>query len=100
MMIERFQIMFTANGNCEFVPRDQVFPLLSINCSLPLQKISNFALRLSTRIVIECFYLLIFYFEKSSTRVCLCHERDTKSLYYQLTLVSSLTCKGSNTTYS
>ena len=32
--IERFSIMFTSNGNREFVPRDQVSPLLVVYCSL------------------------------------------------------------------
>ena len=33
-------------------------------------KISSFMLVLSTKIVLDCFYLLIFYSEKFSTDVC------------------------------
>ena len=51
-----------ANGKREFVAQHvtRFFPLLVFNSSFLLQKISSF----------ELFYLLIFYFEKFSTRVC------------------------------
>ena len=52
----------------EFVPRDQVSPftcrLLFIISTHKLVVSRNF---LSIRIVLSCFYLLIFYFEKFST---------------------------------
>ena len=51
----------------EFVPRDQVFPLLAVNCLLLQLKISIFTPVLYVRIVLDCSYLLIFYFEKFST---------------------------------
>ena len=57
-----------ANGKREFVPRDQVFPLTVVNCLLLLRKkTSSFTPVLSVRIVLDCFYLLIFYFEKFAT---------------------------------
>ena len=28
---ERLRFRFTPNGKCEFVPRDQVFPLIAVN---------------------------------------------------------------------
>ena len=67
--LERFSITFTSNGKHEFVPRDQVYSFntcrLLFIISLPkLVVSSNF---LSIRIVLSCFYLLIFYFEKFST---------------------------------
>ena len=34
MSLERLSITFTSNGKREFVPRDQVSPLLAIYCSL------------------------------------------------------------------
>ena len=68
--LERLRFTFTPNGKREFVPRDQVFPLFFVDCLLLLHKISEFMLVLSTRIVLDCFYLLIFYAEKFSTDVC------------------------------
>ena len=32
--IERLRFTFTLNGKREFVPRDQVFPLIVVNCLL------------------------------------------------------------------
>ena len=55
LSLERFRVTFTAKGKREFVPRDQVFPLLFSECSLLLQE---------NRIDLGCFYLLIFYFGK------------------------------------
>ena len=52
------------DGENEFVPRDQIFPLLVFYCSLFLPKISSFTLVLSIRINLDSIYLLIFYFEK------------------------------------
>ena len=33
-LIERLRFTFMPNGKREFVPRDQVFPLIVVNCSL------------------------------------------------------------------
>ena len=56
------------NGKREFVPRDQVSPftcrLLLIILTDKLVVSRSF---LSIRIVLSCFYLLIFYFETFST---------------------------------
>ena len=68
--LERLNITFTSNGRREFVPRDQVSPLLVVYCllyfiSTPASVVScNF---LSIRIILSCIFLLIFYFEKLST---------------------------------
>ena len=59
--------MCTPNGKREFVPRDQVFPLVVVYCLLLLLKINIFTPVLSIRIVLDSFYLLIFYFEEFST---------------------------------
>ena len=61
--IERVRFTFTPNGKREFVPRDQVFPLIVVNCLLLQLKI------LVSRQFIhkncsDSFYLLIFYSEK------------------------------------
>ena len=68
MILERLSITFTSNAKREFVPRDQVSRLLVVYCPLFLQinlvVSRNF---LSIRIVLSCFYPLIFYFEKFST---------------------------------
>ena len=61
-------LTFTRNGRREFVPRDQVFPLLSVYSLLPLQ-ISSLMLVLTIGIVRDCFYLLIFCSGKFSTWV-------------------------------
>ena len=69
--IERLSIKFTSNGKHEFVPRDQVSPLLVVYSSLlqpgvqhKLEVSRNF---LSIRIVLSCFYLLISCSEKFLT---------------------------------
>ena len=62
-------------GKREFVPRDEVFPLIVVYCLLNncrsndyfYTKISSFTPVLSMRIVLDSFYLLIFYSEKFST---------------------------------
>ena len=33
-IVERLRFTFTLNGKREFVPRDQVFPLIVVNCLL------------------------------------------------------------------
>ena len=66
--VERSSITFTSNGKRELVPRGS----LPLTCRL-LFIISTHKLVvsctdfLSTRIVLICFYLLIFCFEKFST---------------------------------
>ena len=59
----------TANINKIFVPRDQVFLLLSFTVHYNYMEISGLTLVLSIRIVLGCFHLLIFYFEKFSNWV-------------------------------
>ena len=76
---KRLSITFRSDGKREFVPRDQVSPLLVVYyCSLFLGIISNQGPNinlvvsrnfLSIRIVLSCFYLLIFYFEKFLTSI-------------------------------
>ena len=39
--IERFRVTFTANGKRKFVPRDHVFPLPVVYCSLHLLIVSR-----------------------------------------------------------
>ena len=46
------------------------FPYFSFTVYCFYTKISSFMPVLSTRIVLDCFYLLIFYSEKFSTDVC------------------------------
>ena len=65
--IERVKFTCTPNGKPEFVPRDQVFPLVVVYCLLLLLEINIFTPVLSIRIVLDNFYLLIFYFEEFST---------------------------------
>ena len=43
--METFRLTFASNGKSEFVPRDQVFALLVLNCSLLPQKIISFKLQ-------------------------------------------------------
>ena len=66
-ILERLSIEFTSNGKREFVPRDQVSPLLVVYCSLFLHKLVVSRNFLSIRIFLSCFYPLICYFEKFST---------------------------------
>ena len=62
----RLTITFTSNGKRELVRRDYVSSLL-FNLFAPKLVVSrNF---LFIRIVLSCFYLLIFYFEKSSVNL-------------------------------
>ena len=65
--IERLRVMFMANSKHEFVPPNQVFPLLVITVLYLYKKVSCLMPVLSITIVSSCFYLLIFYFEKFST---------------------------------
>ena len=65
--MERLSIAFTANGKREFVPRDQVSPLLVFTIYYNYTKIGRFTPILSIRIVLSCFYQLISHFENFST---------------------------------
>ena len=69
--LERLRITFTPNGKREFVPRDEVFPLIVVYCILLqflLKTTSCFTPGLSITIVLDSFHLLIFYSEKFSTQ--------------------------------
>ena len=57
----------TLNGKRQFVPRNQVSPLLVALFIISTHKLVVSRNFLSIRIVLSCFYLLIFYFEKFST---------------------------------
>ena len=57
----------TANVNLYHVTKFPPYFSFTVYCFYT--KISRFMLVLSTRIVLDCFYLLIFYFEKFSTDV-------------------------------
>ena len=67
-LLERISIAFTANGKREFVPCDQVFPLIVV-CTIlyNYRKIGRFTPILPITIVLSCFYLLISHFEHFST---------------------------------
>ena len=67
--LERLRVRFPPNGKREVVPHDQVFALIVVYCLLLLlkKKRSSFMLVLSIRIVLDSFYLLIFYSEKFFT---------------------------------
>ena len=64
-LLERISIAFRANGKREFVPRDQVFPLIVVYYNY--RKIGRFTPILSIAIVLSCFYLLISHFKHFST---------------------------------
>ena len=54
--LERFRITITANAKREFVPGDQVFPFLIVDCIISLNKISSFFTQVSwTRIILNSF---------------------------------------------
>ena len=67
--IERLSFTFTPNGKREFVPRDQVYPLIVLNyLLLQLKKISSFTPVSYIRIVLESFICYFpIYSEKFST---------------------------------
>ena len=69
-LLERLSIKFTSNGKRRICSTWPSFPftyhLLFIISTHKLVVSRNF---LSTRIILSCFYLLIFYFEKFSTRI-------------------------------
>ena len=66
--IERLRVTFMANSKCEFVSPDEVFPIfLSFTVHYLYKNVSCFTPVLSITIVLSCFYLLIFYFEKLSS---------------------------------
>ena len=61
--MERLRFTFTPNGKREFVPRDKVFPLFSVNSLLLLhKKISSFMPVLIIGIVRDWFYGFICLF--------------------------------------
>ena len=62
VILERLNITFTSNGKLEFVPRDQVSPLLVLLFIISTHKLEVLRNFLSIRIVLGCFYLLIFLF--------------------------------------
>ena len=62
----------TAKINKIFVRRDLVFLLYSFTVHYNYMEISGFTLVLSIRIVLSCFHLLIFYFEKFSLESAVC----------------------------
>ena len=74
-----------ANSKRKFVWCDQV----SLHLSFTVKKIGSFTLVLPIRIVLDCFYLLIFYFKKIILNLSLpfniSHKHEPKSLYYLLT---------------
>ena len=69
LVIQEIKILFTLNSKLEFVPRDQVFPLIFVYCLLLLP---------NYYIVPHSFYLLIFYSEKFPTWIW-----HLLSLYYE-----------------
>ena len=69
VLLERLRFRFTPNGRREFVPHDHVFPLFPFTLYCFYTKISSFMPVFTLGIVRDCFYLLIFYFEKFSTWV-------------------------------
>ena len=83
--LERFTVTLIANGkrqlhhvtNCKF----SLKPGFCLHCFY-LRISSSLVLVLSVTIVLDCFHLLIFYFEKFSTKVC--RKRHTKSLYWRI----------------
>ena len=67
---QALRITLTANGKHEFVPRDEVFPLIVVYCILLqflLKTTSCFTPVVCIRIVLDSFHLLIFYSKKFST---------------------------------
>ena len=64
-IIERSRVKSTANGKGELVPRDHVFLYLSFTVHYIYTNVNGFRRVSSIRIVLDCFYLLIFYFIKN-----------------------------------
>ena len=58
----------TANVNLQHVTKFSPYFSFTVYCFYT--KIDSFMPVLSLRIVLDCFYVLIFYFEKFSTHVC------------------------------
>ena len=62
-IMERLRFPFTPNGRREFVPRDQVSPIFSVNSLLLLQKkISSFMPVLTIGVVRDRFYVFFYGF--------------------------------------
>ena len=72
MTTGKLNITFTLNGKREYVPGDQVFYTCRSLFIISTTKLVVPRIFLSKRIVLSCFYLLIFYFEKFSTEFNVC----------------------------
>ena len=72
LLIERLRFTFTPNGKREFVPRDQVFPYFPFTIYCFYTRISSFMPVLSVRIVLDCFYLLIYILRNSQLESDVC----------------------------
>ena len=66
-MLERLSIAFTANSKREFVLRDQVPPLLVVNCSIQLHENRSIDANFTHENSLSCFYLLVSHFENFLT---------------------------------
>ena len=66
-MLERLSIAFTANSKREFVLRDQVPPLLVVNCSIQLHENRSIHANFTHENSLSCFYLLVSHFENFLT---------------------------------
>ena len=66
-VFQRLRFTFTPNGKREFVLRDQVFPLIVVNCLLLQLKNKYFHASFIHKNCCGLFYLLIFYSEKFAT---------------------------------
>ena len=64
--IERLRFTLMPNGKPEFVQRDQVFPLLSLTVYYFYSKVSSFAPAFYITIVLDSFYLLVFFVLRNS----------------------------------
>ena len=88
-MMERLRFPFTPNGRREFVPRDKVFPLFSVNSLLLLhKKISSFMPVLTIGIVRDWFYGFICLFSilrNSQLESAVCRLRWTRILISLIT---------------
>ena len=89
-ILERLRFTFTPNGtaNVNLYPLTKYSPYFSCTVYCFYTKISSFMPWpvLSIKIVLDCFYLLIFYSKKFSTDVCrlpfaVYRKRESQSLY-------------------
>ena len=72
MTTEKLSITFTLNGIREYVTGDQVPSTCRSLFIISTTKLVVPRIFLSKRIILSCFYLLIFYFEKFSTEFNVC----------------------------